>query len=155
MHASLEWFWFSISQLCITRLLFTLFLSLSCAHLAEWPTHVVPVTCEIICASGAMWFYLGFCASCPVFVFKPPLLPCIYDSIRFGLIRYYSNQNPIAPPRQHPSGQLLVPPLNVYFLYLAIFLAVGGTDWISISKEKFWWRKWEISLIVSGWIHAP
>ena len=38
--------------------------------------------------------------------------------------------------------QLLVPPLNVYFLYLAIFLAVGGTDWmIRISKEKFWWRK--------------
>jgi len=98
--------WFSTSQLCITRLLFTLFLSLSCAHLAERPTLVVPVTCEIICASGAMWFYLGFCASCPVFVSKQPLLPCMYDSIRFGPIRYYSNQNPIAPPRQHPSGKL-------------------------------------------------
>ena len=106
MHASLEWFWFSISQLCITRLLFTRFFSLSCAHLAEWPTHVMPVTCEIICASGAMWFYLGFCASCPVFVFKPPLLPCMYDSIRFGPIRYYSNQNPITLLGQHRSGKL-------------------------------------------------
>ena len=69
-----------------SRTIFTRFLSLSCAHLAEWPTHVVPVTCEIICASGAMWFYLGFCASCLVFVFKQPLLPCMYDSIRFGPI---------------------------------------------------------------------
>ena len=61
-------------------------LSPSLLDLAGWPTHVVPVTCEIICASGAMWFYLGFCASCLVFVFKQPLLPCMYDSIRFGPI---------------------------------------------------------------------
>ena len=106
VHASLEWFCFSTSQVCITRLLFTRFFSLPYAHLAEWPTHVVTVTCEIICASGAMWFYLGFCAFCPVFVFKQPLLPCMYDSIRFGPIRYYSNQNPITPPQQHRSGKL-------------------------------------------------
>jgi len=43
-----------------------------------------------------------------VFVFKLPLLPCMYDSIRFGPIRYYtySNQNPIAPLWQHRSGKL-------------------------------------------------
>jgi len=107
VHASLEWFWFSTSQLAMYySLVFNHFLSLSCAQLAKWPTDVVPVTCEIICASGAIRVYIGFCASCPVFVFKQPLLPCMYDSIRFGLIRCYSNQNPIAQLWQHHSSKL-------------------------------------------------
>ena len=66
----------------------------------------VPVTCEIICASGAMWFCFEFCTSCPVFVFKQPLLPCMCDSVRLGPIRYHCNQNPIPPPWQHRSGKL-------------------------------------------------
>ena len=53
-----------------------------------------------------MWFYLEFCTSCPVFGFKQPLLPCMHDSIRIGLIRYYPNQSPIAPPWQRHSGKL-------------------------------------------------
>ena len=35
---------------------------------------------------GAMWFYLEFCTSCPVFVFKQDLLPvCV---IRLHLVQY-------------------------------------------------------------------
>ena len=95
LHPSLEWFWFCTSHLCITRFVYSLgsFLchvlpfSVMCSFcwMACPLMHVVPVTCEIICASGAMWFYLEFRTSCPVFVFKQPLLPACM--IRLDLVQ--------------------------------------------------------------------
>ena len=90
VHVSLEWFWFCTSHLCFV---FTWFLSLPCARLAEWPVHS--------CYACHLWNHLcqwshvvlpWILYFLSVFVFKPPLLPCMCDLIRFGPIRYHIRQ---------------------------------------------------------------
>ena len=84
-----------------TLAVFTGFLHLSCARLLNAP--VLPVTCDIICAGGDMWFYHGFCTSCLCLYLSSRLLPCIHAFI-YSPIRYSEltvRVNPIAPPQQH------------------------------------------------------
>ena len=101
VHVSFRVVLVCASHLCITLAVFTGFLHLSCARLLNAP--VLPVTCDIICAGGDMWFYHGFCTSCLCLYLSSRLLPCIHAFI-YSPIRYSKltvRVNPIAPPQQH------------------------------------------------------
>ena len=101
VHVSFRVVLVCASHLCITLAVFAGFLHLSCARLLNAP--VLPVTCDIICAGGDMWFYHGFCTSCLCLYLSSRLLPCIHAFI-YSPIRYSEltvRVNPIAPPQQH------------------------------------------------------
>ena len=116
---------------------FTGFLHLSCAGLLNTP--VLPVTCDIICAGGDMWFYHGFCTSCLCLYLSSCLLPCIHAFIiLYSRIRYSEltvRVNPIAPPQQHRAPASCAPSCyNGNCLANLEFKVVGGIQKIPGSR---------------------